>query len=210
MIAITIRGLPIRTKAEKSSGRHHLGAEHGKIELRPQADEEEEQQEIAQADQSCGNRLAEGGGGQGDAGKKGADLLAEAESIAHGGQQDGPGDGEQQEQFLGAGQVCQEAWQDKAHHQAHPAEESRALEQDQEAVGQRWPDASPAPRAVRPIIARMTAMSWTMRKPTAMRPCRASISRLSESSLTMMMVLEKVRATATYKAPTGESPGPGR
>jgi hypothetical protein len=48
-----------------------------------------------------------------------------------------------------------------------------------------------------PIIARMTAMSWTIRKPTAMRPCSASISRLSDSSLTMMIVLEKVSATAT-------------
>ena len=33
-----------------------------------------------------------------------------------------------------------------------------------------------------------------------MRPCRLSISRLSDSSLTMMMVLEKVSATATYSA----------
>ncbi len=30
-----------------------------------------------------------------------------------------------------------------------------------------------------------------------MRPCRESISRLSESNLTTMMVLEKVSATAT-------------
>jgi hypothetical protein len=51
--------------------------------------------------------------------------------------------------------------------------------------------------AVRPIITRMTTMSWTIRKPMAMRPCRESISRLSDKSLTIMMVLEKVRATAT-------------
>jgi hypothetical protein len=36
-----------------------------------------------------------------------------------------------------------------------------------------------------------------MRSPTAIRPWRESISRLSASSLTMMIVLENVRATAT-------------
>ncbi len=41
-----------------------------------------------------------------------------------------------------------------------------------------------------------TQMSCTMRKPTAIRPCRESISCLSDSSFTMMMVLEKVSATA--------------
>jgi len=34
----------------------------------------------------------------------------------------------------------------------------------------------------------------------AMRPCSASTSRLSDSSLTMMMVLEKVSATAQAMA----------
>ena len=42
-----------------------------------------------------------------------------------------------------------------------------------------------------------TTMSWTIRNPTAIRPWGSSSSRLSESSLTMMIVLEKVRATAT-------------
>ena len=50
------------------------------------------------------------------------------------------------------------------------------------------------------IIAMTTAKSCTIRKPTAMRPCRLSSSRLSDSSLTMMIVLENVSATATYKA----------
>ena len=56
---------------------------------------------------------------------------------------------------------------------------------------------SACPKAVRPIITSTTTISWTMRKPTAIRPCRASTSRLSESSFTMMMVLENVSATAT-------------
>jgi hypothetical protein len=38
--------------------------------------------------------------------------------------------------------------------------------------------------------------SRATRKPTAIRPCSESISRLSESSFTMMIVLEKVRQTA--------------
>ena len=50
------------------------------------------------------------------------------------------------------------------------------------------------------IIATTTAMSCTIRKPTAMRPYSESSSRLSLSSLTMMMVLEKVSATAMYSA----------
>ena len=54
----------------------------------------------------------------------------------------------------------------------------------------------PLPTAVNAIITRMTTMSCTIRNPTAMRPCSASISRLSERSLTMMMVLENVSATA--------------
>ena len=39
-----------------------------------------------------------------------------------------------------------------------------------------------------------------------MRPCRESISRLSDSSFTMMIVLEKVSATATYRLAIGGSP----
>jgi hypothetical protein len=39
-------------------------------------------------------------------------------------------------------------------------------------------------------------MSCTIRKPSAILPCSAPISCLSESSLTMMMVDEKVSATA--------------
>jgi hypothetical protein len=46
------------------------------------------------------------------------------------------------------------------------------------------------------IIASTTTMSWTMRKPRAMRPWRSSSSRFSVSSLTMMIVLENVSATA--------------
>jgi hypothetical protein len=46
------------------------------------------------------------------------------------------------------------------------------------------------------IIARTTPMSWTIRNPSAMRPCRSSSSRLSVRSLTMMIVEENVRATA--------------
>ncbi len=61
----------------------------------------------------------------------------------------------------------------------------------------RLASAPACPLAVSAIITSTTTISWTMRKPTAMRPCRASTSRLSESSLTMMMVLEKVSATAT-------------
>ena len=58
--------------------------------------------------------------------------------------------------------------------------------------------ASPAPRsALIAIIASTTATSCTIRKPTAMRPCSESSSRLSDSSLTTMIVLEKVSATAT-------------
>ena len=57
---------------------------------------------------------------------------------------------------------------------------------------------SPAPRsALMVIIASTTATSCTIRKPTAMRPCSESSSRLSDSSLTTMIVLEKVSATAT-------------
>ena len=46
-------------------------------------------------------------------------------------------------------------------------------------------------------MASTTTMSCTIKKPSAIRPCRLSISRLSDSNLTMMMVLEKVSATAT-------------
>jgi hypothetical protein len=53
------------------------------------------------------------------------------------------------------------------------------------------------PTADSAIIARTTTMSCTIRKPSAMRPCSESISRLSDSSLTMMIVEEKVSATAT-------------
>ena len=56
------------------------------------------------------------------------------------------------------------------------------------------------------IIASTTAMSCTIRMPTAMRPCRESSSRRSESSLMMMMVLEKVSATATYSAVSQSRP----
>ena len=62
-----------------------------------------------------------------------------------------------------------------------------------------WPVMLPPPwrlNELSRIMARITAMSCTTRKPTAMRPCRESISRLSESSFTMMIVLEKVRHTA--------------
>lgn len=58
-----------------------------------------------------------------------------------------------------------------------------------------WP--APAPWLPITIIATTTAMSCTSRKPIAMRPCGEPISRLSDSSMTMMMVLEKVSATAT-------------
>ncbi len=56
---------------------------------------------------------------------------------------------------------------------------------------------APMPTAERTIIASTTKRSWTIRKPSAMRPCSESISRLSDRSFTMMIVLEKVRATAT-------------
>jgi len=44
--------------------------------------------------------------------------------------------------------------------------------------------------------AMIAMMSCTIRKPTAMRPWRESISCLSERSLTMMIVLENVRVVA--------------
>lgn len=53
------------------------------------------------------------------------------------------------------------------------------------------------PSAESAIIASTTTIPCTIRNPTAMRPCSASISRLSDSSLTIMMVLENVSATAT-------------
>ena len=52
-------------------------------------------------------------------------------------------------------------------------------------------------RALRPIMAKTTTRSCTIRKPNAIRPCKVSTSRLSDSSLTIIMVLEKVNATAT-------------
>ncbi len=51
-------------------------------------------------------------------------------------------------------------------------------------------------------------MSWTIRKPTAIRPWSCSSSRLSESSFTMMIVDENVSATATYSAVTVSMPRP--
>ncbi len=57
--------------------------------------------------------------------------------------------------------------------------------------------AAPMPTADRTIIANTTTRSCTIRKPSAICPCKESISRLSDSSFTMMIVLEKVSATAT-------------
>ncbi len=71
------------------------------------------------------------------------------------------------------------------------------------------PDSSP-PNAESTISARIATTSCTIRKPTATRPCRESISRLSESSFTMMIVLENVSATATYTAATGDWPSSSR
>jgi hypothetical protein len=56
--------------------------------------------------------------------------------------------------------------------------------------------------AVMTIMTRTTTMSWTIRKPTAIRPWSSSISRLSDRSLTMMIVEENVSATAMYSAGT--------
>ena len=47
------------------------------------------------------------------------------------------------------------------------------------------------------LIASTTTRSCTIRKPKAICPCRESISRLSDSSLTIIMVDENVSATAT-------------
>ena len=47
-----------------------------------------------------------------------------------------------------------------------------------------------------------------MRKPSAICPCSESISRLSDSSFTMMIVLEKVSATATKRLSTQPMPSP--
>jgi hypothetical protein len=58
------------------------------------------------------------------------------------------------------------------------------------------PSCAPMPTAERTIIANTTTMSCTIRKPRAIWPCSESISRLSESNLTVMIVLEKVSATA--------------
>ncbi|OQC22721.1 MAG: hypothetical protein BWX71_02307 [Deltaproteobacteria bacterium ADurb.Bin072] len=55
----------------------------------------------------------------------------------------------------------------------------------------------PISKVARPMRARMAMMSCTMRKPSAILPWSESISFLSDRSLTMMMVLEKVRATDT-------------
>lgn len=55
----------------------------------------------------------------------------------------------------------------------------------------------PSAKAVKPTMTSTTTMSWTIRKPIAIRPWSSSSSRLSESSFTMMIVEEKVRATAT-------------
>jgi hypothetical protein len=58
------------------------------------------------------------------------------------------------------------------------------------------PSSVAPPVAVITIIASTTTMSCTIRKPRAIRPCRSSSSRLSVSSLTMMIVDENVSATA--------------
>ena len=89
---------------------------------------------------------------------------------------------------------------DGSTHQASaptPARKPTALTITPSAALPALPAPPVGPIAVSAIIARITARSWMIRKPTAMRPCSASISRLSDSSLTMMIVLEKVRATAT-------------
>jgi hypothetical protein len=46
-------------------------------------------------------------------------------------------------------------------------------------------------------MASTTTMSCTIRKPSAIARAALSISRLSDRSFTMMMVEEKVSATAT-------------
>jgi hypothetical protein len=56
------------------------------------------------------------------------------------------------------------------------------------------------------IITSTTTMSCTIRNPSAIRPWSSSSSRLSDSSLTMMIVDENVSATATYNATVADMP----
>jgi hypothetical protein len=56
------------------------------------------------------------------------------------------------------------------------------------------------------IITSTTTMSCTIRNPSAIRPWSSSSSRLSDSSLTMMIVEENVSATATYNATVADMP----
>src|SRR6056297_3271351 len=67
------------------------------------------------------------------------------------------------------------------------------------------PSRSP-PTVERTIMTSTTTMSCTIRNPSAMRPWSSSSSRLSDSSLTMMIVDENVNATATYNAAVVDKP----
>ena len=51
-------------------------------------------------------------------------------------------------------------------------------------------EAESSPAVATPIITATTMRSWTIRIPTASRPCSSSISCRSERSLTTMTVLE--------------------
>jgi hypothetical protein len=90
------------TKADSTIGRPQLAAERRKVELRPQVDEEEQQQEVADAGQPRAHRLAVGGGREREPGEEGAGLLREARPLAERRETRAPGDGEEQQQFLRA------------------------------------------------------------------------------------------------------------
>jgi hypothetical protein len=168
-----------------------------KIELGAEVDEEEQQQEVADAGQACIDSIAIVRRCQREAGEEGACFLGETGPFAQRSETRAPGDGEDQQQFLRLRHAVDDPGQNVAHQQI------QARAGDAEAQGKRTRQ-----RQQRPLAAITTqgahhhhrdhdGQVLDDQEADSDAAVQESISRLSESSLTMMIVLEKVSATAT-------------
>ena len=130
MTARTISGLPTRTNREKTDRRQSLRTDQRQVDAGAEIDEEKEQQEIAQPGQAGVEGVAIGGRGQRDAGQEGPDLLAEAEELAGGAQDDRPGDGEERQHLLRGGQAPGQGRDDLPGQENDQAQECKKLAGD--------------------------------------------------------------------------------
>jgi hypothetical protein len=174
----------------------HMRAEERQVERRAERDEEEEEQEVAQRREPGRDGLAVGRGGERDAGEKAAHLLAEPDEIADRREERRLRDGEDHQKL---GRARQPLGQRVGHvaHEEHDEADHGDARAETMTTEPPLPSPAPIPMAESTIIASTTTRSCTIRKPSAIWPCSESISRLSDSSFTMMIVEEKVSATAT-------------